>query len=208
MSNTANSDKSVSCRGSSDNLRDARRRGTSPELPRMPRLEVVISVIAIVSVCFALAKAQESKPAGESVVGKQILLAPDAIKWGPMPKEWVEGTRPAGFKGHSEVAIVQGDPARQGASYVIRIRSTLGSQIPPYWSSDDESITVLSGTLCLGLGTTFDENACRDFPAGSFLFLPKGVPHFGLTKGDVVQIQGTGPLKVHWVEIHTQDTPK
>jgi hypothetical protein len=125
-----------------------------------------------------------------------------------MPKEWVEGTRPAGFKGRSEVAILQGDPTRPGAPYVIRIRSTLGSQIPPYWSSDDESITVLSGTLCLGLGTKFDENACTDFPAGSFVFLPKGLPHFGLTKGDVVQIQGTGPLKVHWVEVHTQDTPK
>jgi hypothetical protein len=87
-----------------------------------------------------------------------------------------------------------------------RIRWTLGSQIPPYWTSDDESITVLSGTLCLGLGTKFDENACTDFPAGSFVFLPKGVPHFGLTKADVVQIQGTGPLKVHWVEVHTQDT--
>jgi hypothetical protein len=141
MSNTANSDKSVSCRGSSDNLRDARHAGTSPELPRMPRLEVVLPVIAVVSACLALAKAQESKPADESVAGKQILLAPDAIKWGPMPKESVEGTRPAGFKGHSEVAILHGDPARQGAPYVIRIRSTLGSQIPPYWSSDDESIT-------------------------------------------------------------------
>jgi quercetin dioxygenase-like cupin family protein len=125
-----------------------------------------------------------------------------------MPKEWVEGTRPPGFKGRSEVAILQGDPNRQGAPYVIRIRSTLGSQIPPHWTSDDETITVLSGTLCLAVGTKYDENACTDFPAGSFAFLPKGVAHFGLTKGDVVQIQGTGPLKVHWVEVHSQDTSK
>jgi hypothetical protein len=125
-----------------------------------------------------------------------------------MPKEWVEGTRAPGFKGRSEVAVLQGDPTREGAPYVIRIRSTLGSQIPPHWTSDDESITVLSGTLCLGVGTKFDENACTDFPAGSFVFLPKGVPHFGLTKGDVVQISGTGPLKVHWIEAQTQDTPK
>jgi hypothetical protein len=125
-----------------------------------------------------------------------------------MPKEWVEGTRPPGFKGRSEVAILQGDPTRQGAPYVIRIRSTLGSQIPPHWTSDDETITVLSGTRCLAVGTKYDENACTDFSAGPFVFLPKGVAHFGLTKGDVVQIQGTGPLKVHWVEVHSQDTSK
>ena len=91
-----------------------------------------------------------------------------------MPKEWVEGTRPPGFKGRSEVALLQGDPTREGVPYVIRIRSTLGSQIPPHWTS----------------------------------FLPKGAPHFGLTKGDVVQISRTGPLKVHWVEARTQDASK
>lgn len=200
MSNTANSYESANSSRSSDNLRDAVHTGTSPAPIGRPRLAVLISAIALVSVCFTLAKAQESKPEGARAAGGQILLAPDALSWGPMPKEWVEGTRPPGFNGRSEVAILQGDPAREGAIYVIRIRSTPGSQIPPYWTSDDESITVLSGTLCLGLGTKFDENACRDFPAGSFVLLPKGVPHFGLAKGDVVQIQGTGPLKVHWVE--------
>jgi hypothetical protein len=30
--------------------------------------------------------------------------------------------------------------------------------------------------------------------------MPKGVAHFGVPKGDVIQIQGVGPLKVHWVE--------
>ena len=35
-----------------------------------------------------------------------------------------------------------------------------------------------------------------------------GNVYVSITKGDVVQIQGTGPLKVHWVEVHTQDTPK
>jgi hypothetical protein len=192
MSNRTNRNESADCPGSSDNL----------------RLAVLIPAIALASVCFALARAQESKPAGESAAGKQLLLAPDALEWVPMPKEWVEGPRPPGFKGRSEVAILQGEPTRQGAPYVIRIRSTLGSQIPPHWTSDDESITVLSGTLCLGVGTKFDENACTDLPAGSFVFLPKGVPHFALTKGDVVQISGTGPLKVHWVEAHTQDTSK
>src|SRR5262249_37745246 len=150
---------------SSDNLRDAVPAGSLPELLARLRHAALITAMALASACIALAKTQETKPPGEKTAGAQILLAPHARKGGPMPKEWVEGTRPPGFKGHSEVAILQGDPSRPGAPYVIRIRSTLGSQIPPYWSSDDESITVLSDTLCLGLGTTFDEKACTDFPA-------------------------------------------
>lgn len=208
MGTTANSYESAYSPCSSDNLPDPVHARTSSDPIGKLRLAVLVPAFALVSVCVALANAQESKPESARAGEGQILLAPDALSWGPMPKEWVEGTRPPGFKGRSEVAILQGDPTREGAVYVIRIRSTLGSQIPPYWTSDDESITVLSGTLCLGLGTKFDETACTDFPAGSFVFLPKGVPHFGLTKADVVQIQGTGPLKVHWVEVHTQDTSK
>jgi hypothetical protein len=46
--------------------------------------------------------------------------------------------------GRSEVAIIQGDPTKEGAPFVIRIRSTPGTKLPPHWPVD-ENITVLSG---------------------------------------------------------------
>jgi hypothetical protein len=164
------------------------------------KVDVVAVAVVLVLTGLTSARAQDMRSESAEAAAAPTILPPDAIKWQPMPKEWSEGVRPAGFMGQSEVAILQGDPSRAGMPYVIRIRSSAGSQIPPNWTRDDESITVLSGTLCLAIGQTFDESACRDLPAGSFVFMPKGVPHFGVPKGDVIQIQGVGPLKVHWVE--------
>jgi hypothetical protein len=187
----------------SDNTAPSCNEFASPSCEAGTKLDVLAAAVVLVLTCLAVARAQDmrsERSESADAAAAPIVLSPDAIKWQPMPKEWSEGTRPAGFKGQSEVAILQGDPSRAGMPYVIRIRSTAGAQIPPNWTRDDESITVLSGTLCLAVGRTFDESACRDLPAGSFVFMPKGVPHFGVPKGDVIQIQGVGPLKVHWVE--------
>ena len=36
-------------------------------------------------------------------------------------------------------------------------------------------------------------------PAGSYMVLPKGMHHFAVAKGDVVQVHGVGPFKIYWV---------
>jgi anti-sigma factor ChrR (cupin superfamily) len=102
--------------------------------------------------------------------------------------------------GQSEVAIIQGDPTKEGAPFVIRIRSTPGTQVPPHWHGIDENITVLSGVWCVGMGDKLDEHACRDM-ACRFLTssCPKGCI-FAIAKGDVVQVHGVGPFKIHWVK--------
>jgi hypothetical protein len=33
----------------------------------------------------------------------------------------------------AEVAIIQGDPTKQGAPFVFRLRSAPGTKIPPHW---------------------------------------------------------------------------
>jgi hypothetical protein len=43
------------------------------------------------------------------------------------------------------------------------------------------------------MGDTFDEKACRDMPAGSYI-LPRGMRHFAVARG-IVQIHGVGPFK-------------
>jgi quercetin dioxygenase-like cupin family protein len=126
-----------------------------------------------------------------------VIVAPGALRWQPLPQEWTEGMPPAGFDpvGRTEVAIVSGDPATEGAPYVIRLRSTPGTRLPVHWHRNDEHITVLSGTWCVGMGDTFDETACRDLPAGTYIFVPKGMRHFAVARGNVVQIHGIGPFK-------------
>jgi len=98
---------------------------------------MLMSAVSMVLVSCALEHSSDAAPA---TAEEKILLTPDALSWRPIPREWVEGARPPGFKGGSEVAILQGDPSQQGRPYVIRFRSPPGSQLPPIWASDDESL--------------------------------------------------------------------
>jgi hypothetical protein len=52
----------------------------------------------------------------------------------------------------------------------------------------------------MGMGDTLDEHACRDMAAGSYIVMPKAMHHFAVAKGDVVQVHGVGPFKIHWVK--------
>jgi quercetin dioxygenase-like cupin family protein len=132
-----------------------------------------------------------------------VLLTPDKIKWQPLPREWADGPPPAAqadaVSHATEVAIMQGDPTKVGAPFVLRLRSAPGARIPPHWYPADENLTVLSGVFCVGTGDNVDENTCRDMPAGSYMVLPKGMHHFAIAKGDVIQIHGVGPFKIYWV---------
>jgi quercetin dioxygenase-like cupin family protein len=171
------------------------------------RQRFLVAIIAAGLGCFGFVMArQEASKTNGSPAG-HVMVKPEAIKWQAIPKEWVDGPPPPpelkaqseAAIGQSEVAIIQGDPTNEGVPFVIRIRSTLGTKLPPHWHSIDENIIVLSGVFCLGTGDKFDENACRDMPAGSYMVLPKGMHHFAVAKGDVIQVHSIGPFKIYWV---------
>jgi hypothetical protein len=43
-----------------------------------------------------------------------VMVEPDSLKWQPLPTIWADGPPPAGFtSGHSEVAIIEGDPTKE-----------------------------------------------------------------------------------------------
>jgi hypothetical protein len=111
-----------------------------------------------------------------------VSLTPEAIQWNPV------------FEG-VEIAVISGNPNEAGSSFVIRAKHRDGVKVPPHWHSIDEPITVISGTWVMGLGERYDLSAAKEFPAGSFLVVPKKVPHFALCKGEtVVQGHGIGPF--------------
>jgi len=115
------------------------------------------------------------------------VVAPEALQWSPI----IPG---------AEMAVVAGDLAQAGAPYVIRIRCADGTKVPPHWHPEDENITVLQGTLLLGMGEKFDPKALRRLAPGNYAFVPKQMRHFALQKGEtIVQVHGTGPFKVNFV---------
>jgi quercetin dioxygenase-like cupin family protein len=112
----------------------------------------------------------------------RIALTPEAISWEPV------------FDG-AEIAVLAGDPEEVGSPYVIRVKYRDGLKVLPHWHSSDESITVISGTWVMGVGKRYDLSVAQEFPAGSYLVIPKGVPHFAVCRGEtIVQRHGVGPL--------------
>jgi len=67
---------------------------------------------------------------------------------------------------------------------------------------DDEIVTVIAGTWLLGIGDTFEETKLKAYPAGSFIVIPAGVPHFLATKEGpvIVQVSGHGVFRTNYVE--------
>ena len=76
-----------------------------------------------------------------------VLVSPPAIKWGPSPP---------GLPPGAEAAVLAGDPAVAGELFTLRLKMPAGYKVPPHWHPGDESVTVVSGQLMVGMGETFD----------------------------------------------------
>jgi quercetin dioxygenase-like cupin family protein len=134
---------------------------------------------------------------GKSAKG-HVMVTPDHVKWGPAPK----GLPPGG-----QLAVLSGDPTKAGSPYVLRVKLPDGYRVPPHWHPVDENVTVLKGTLVLGMGEKANRKAAKELPAGSFSRMPRGVRHFAWAKGEtILQVHGVGPFEIHYV--NAKDDPR
>lgn len=118
------------------------------------------------------------------------------IKWGAGP-----ASLPAG----AQASALLGSPGKEGP-FVLRLKLPKGFVIPPHRHTKDEFVTVISGTFHLTAGEQVDRSA-KGLKAASFVHLPAGMPHFAFTSEEtVVQINGTGPFDV--VYIDPKDDPR
>jgi quercetin dioxygenase-like cupin family protein len=84
---------------------------------------------------------------------------------------------------------------QKSAVYLFRVKLVTGAKIPPHTHPDERNSTVLSGTIYVGFGETFDETKVVAIPAGGVYVAPANVPHYVWAKdGDAVyQESGVGP---------------
>ena len=100
----------------------------------------------------------------------------------------------------AEIAVVSGDPGKDGSPFVLRFRYSGRARIPPHWHPTDEHLTILSGTFRLGMGKSGDEGATTRLGAGAYAFVAAKMPHYAWTDGDtVIQVHGTGPFVINYV---------
>ena len=125
------------------------------------------------------------------------VVAADAVKWGPAPPSLPPG---------AQAAALLGSTAKEGP-LVLRLKFPAGFVVPPHRHSKDEFVTVISGQFGINHGETFDRAAAKPLPAGSFVHLPAGMPHYAHAEVEtIVQINGVGPFDVTYV--NPSDDPR
>ena len=121
----------------------------------------------------------------------QDFVNPEDIKWGAAPPSMPKGAK---------IAVLKGDPSKPG-SFVIRLMVPAGYKIPPHWHTQDESLTVISGTFRFGTGDKVDMSNAHTLKPGSFHFLSGKDHHYLVAQSEaVIQINGSGPFDVTYVE--------
>ena len=120
----------------------------------------------------------------------------DEVKWGPGPPSLPPG---------AQAAALHGSPAKEGP-FVLRLKFPAGFVVPPHRHSKDEFVTVISGGFAVAAGEKKDP-AAKPLPAGSFVHLPAGMPHYATAHGEtIVQINGMGPFDVMYID--PKDDPR
>ena len=122
----------------------------------------------------------------------------------PLQLRWKDG--PASLHKGTQVSVLEGDPTKSGP-FVIRIKLPDGFRVPPHTHPKDERVTVISGTLFLGVGDHYDEKKAHEMPAGSYGRTAAGIKHFGWVKGEtVLQLHGDGTWAVDY--LNPADDPR
>jgi quercetin dioxygenase-like cupin family protein len=121
----------------------------------------------------------------------QNAFTPDQVKWGPAPP-----LIPAG----AQMAVLEGNPMGTSGDYTIRLKLPDGYRIAPHTHPLRENVTVISGTLKVGMGDKWDDSKTTSFPAGSFAYLDPSMHHYAGASGEtIVQIHGKAPVKFHYI---------
>lgn len=96
-----------------------------------------------------------------------------------------------------EMAVLEGNPQTSGL-FTMRVRTTEPWVMPPHSHPRDERVTVLSGRIGVGFGTTVDKSNGETFTAGDYYVNPPGAVHYVWSDDPVeIQITGMGPWEVH-----------
>lgn len=140
-----------------------------------------------------------------TVLGAQML----AMTWASQSKKEIDGITaeqvrwftPPYYKDGRQRAQLFGDSSRSGP-WVDRVKIPAHMRVLAHTHPQDELVTVIEGTWYVGEGERFDPAKLKGYPAGSFIVIPAGTPHF-LAANDgpvVVQLSGTEKFRSDYLE--------
>src|SRR5271170_358070 len=163
--------------------------------------------VSVALLC-CLAVAQDNmKPAYPHVVAKSA--ASPASKNAFTPQQIPYGPAPAFLQPGAMLAVLEGNPMGATGDYTVRLKIPDGYKIAPHWHPKRENVTVISGTLKVGMGDKFDESKMMSFPSTSFAYLDPSMHHYAMSSGEtVVQIHGVAPVKFNYIDPNDDPSKK
>ena len=147
------------------------------------------------------------------VLASMATLAPTAVRaqsedslrqYRPADLVWTPGPSvlPPGMEGVNLVGS-----ATQPGPFTNRMRWPAGYRLPPHFHNTAARVTVISGTLYLGMGARFDTAGARPLPAGSFVVVPAGHARFEWVREQtVIQTEAIGPFDITYID--PRDDPR
>ncbi len=149
------------------------------------------TVLAAASLALALGPlAPASALAAKSGSEGHISLVPAEIEWKDAPS----------IGPGAQLAVLEGD-LKKAEPFTFRIKMPPDFTIPAHTHPTHERVTVISGTLHLGIGEKADPAKARAYPEGAVAVMPPGMPMYAFTKGEetVIQLHGTGPWGIEYL---------
>lgn len=121
----------------------------------------------------------------------QNAFTPDQMKFGPAPPFIPPG---------AQLAVLEGNPMASSGDYTIRLKMPDGYKVAPHTHPQRENVTVISGTLKVGMGDKFEEAKMMSFGSGSFAYLDPSMHHYAAASGEtVIQIHGASPVQFNYI---------
>jgi quercetin dioxygenase-like cupin family protein len=145
---------------------------------------IVTLGIALTSITLAMAVMDKSQ---KEIAG----ITPQEVRWFTPPY----------YKDGRQRAQMFGD-SNQGGTWIDRVKIPAGGRVLAHTHPHDEIVTVIEGTWYLGKGEKFDLTKLTPYPAGSFIVIPAGVPHFVAARDGavIVQLSGNGKFETEYLE--------
>jgi len=90
---------------------------------------------------------------------------------------------------------------QEDESFAFRLHVQPGFELGPHTHPGVEHLTILSGSLFVGIGDTMDRTSATAYGPGSYLAIGAGVAaYMWAAEETVVQVHGIGPFSTDFVE--------
>jgi quercetin dioxygenase-like cupin family protein len=99
----------------------------------------------------------------------------------------------------AEIARIAGDAGKPGL-FIARIKFPANYRIGPHFHTADEYITVLNGSVTMGMGKSEDDRSAKTIEAGGEIMMPAREAHWLRTSANAVVIRtAVGPFRTTYL---------